>query len=133
MDDDISFLGEPIGQVSDDDLLGEPLGSLDGSIPDYDPLLGEPNAIPSEWDDLAFMLKSGAMDSVYGIKQKVTGDDDQGDQDRVKRLMEDPKMMDKLVSAIGNFRSVPQIIVDGEHVGGLEGFQTKLKKGDIYV
>lgn len=98
MDDDLSFLGEPLGQISDDDLLGEPLGSLDGSIPDYDPLLGEPNAIPSEWDDLAFMLKSGAMDSVYGIKQKVTGDDDQGDQDRVKRLMEDPKMMGAFIA-----------------------------------
>ena len=48
-------------------------------------------------------------------------------------MMEDPKTMDALVSFIGNFRSVPQIIVDGEHVGGLEGFQTKLKKGDIYV
>lgn len=93
MDDDISFLGEPLGQISDDDLLGEPLGSLDGSIPDYDPLLGEPNAIPSAWDDAGFMFTSGAMDSVYGIKQKVTGDNDQGDQDRVKRLMEDPKMM----------------------------------------
>jgi hypothetical protein len=82
-----SILGEPLGRV--DDWLGDPIGSVDGSFS----ILGEPGSVPSEWDDAGFMFKSGAMDSVYGITQKVTGDNDQGDQERVKRLMEDPKMM----------------------------------------
>jgi len=45
-------------------------------------------------------------------------------------MMEDPKTMDALVSFIGNFRSVPQILVDEVHVGGFEGLVKHLNKGE---
>jgi glutaredoxin len=45
-------------------------------------------------------------------------------------MMEDPKTMDALVSFIGNFRTVPQILVNEVHVGGFEGLVKHLNKGE---
>lgn len=42
-------------------------------------------------------------------------------------MMEEPNMMDALVSHIGPFRSVPQILVDEKHVGGFEDLKDVLQ------
>jgi len=41
-------------------------------------------------------------------------------------MMEEPNMMDALVSMIGPFRSVPQILVNEQHVGGFEDLKDVL-------
>ncbi len=41
-------------------------------------------------------------------------------------MMEDPGAMDTLMSKIGSFRSVPQITMDEEYVGGLAELIKKL-------
>lgn len=42
-------------------------------------------------------------------------------------MMEEPNLMDALVAYIGPFRSVPQILINEKHVGGLEGLKDVLE------
>jgi len=78
------------------------------------------------------MIKIYGTPDCPSCKQAINICASKGLEYRYIDMMEDPKMMDALVAYIGQFRSVPQILVDEEHVGGLEGFMKTLK-GDNYV
>jgi len=68
------------------------------------------------------MVKIYGTNDCAACKQAVAFCRSRGIDHQYIDMMEDPAMMDALVSYIGAFRTVPQILVDEEHVGGLEGF-----------
>ena len=78
------------------------------------------------------MIKIYGTPDCSSCKQAINVCTREGLEYRYIDMMEDPKIVDALVAYIGTFRSVPQILVDAVHVGGLEGFVNTLK-GDSYV
>lgn len=44
-------------------------------------------------------------------------------------LFEDPEALTALRARVGEFKTVPQIIFDGEHIGGFEQLKEKVNEG----
>lgn len=68
------------------------------------------------------MVKIYGTSDCAACKQAVAFCNSRGIEYQYIDMMEEPQMMDALVAYIGAFRTVPQILVDEEHVGGLDGF-----------
>jgi glutaredoxin 3 len=43
----------------------------------------------------------------------------------------DPSVLNELIDRIPNVATVPQIFVDGKHIGGFEDFKSAIMLGDI--
>ena len=68
------------------------------------------------------MVKIYGTSDCAACKQAVSFCYSRGIEFQYIDMMEEPQMMDALVAYIGAFRTVPQILVDEQHVGGLDGF-----------